>query len=194
MFDENKKYQAIAIGASAGGLYALATLFEQLPADYTIPVMVVQHRAKDQRDLLEEVLQHKCKITVKQADEKEKIKSGFVYIAPPGYHLLIEQDQTFSLSSDEHVSFSKPSIDVFFESAAEVFRNRLVGIILTGANKDGAAGITIIKKYGGLTIAQFPQEAQYPYMPQAAIDMGGVNCIRTLKEIQKFLYELPLRH
>ena len=194
MFDRDKKFQAIVIGASAGGLYALITLFEQLPADYSIPVMVVQHRSKDQKDLLEQVLQHKCKITIKQADEKEDIKSGFVYIAPPGYHLLVEQDQTFSLSSDEHVSFSKPSVDVLFESASEVYGKKLVGIVLTGANNDGAAGIATIKKYGGLTIAQFPSEAQYPFMPQAAIDRGGVNCIWTLKEIQKLLHELPLRY
>ena len=190
----DKKYQAIAVGASAGGLYALSFLFEQLPADYPIPVIVIQHRAKDQKELLEEVLQHKCKITIKQADEKEKIKSGFVYIAPPGYHLLVEQDQTFSLSSDEPVSLSKPSIDVLFESAAEVFREKLVGLILTGANNDGATGISIIKKYGGLTVAQYPQEAQYPQMPLAAINSGGVENILTLKEIQTFLYQLSLPH
>ena len=190
MVDRDRQYQAIAIGVSAGGLHALTTLFEQLPADYPIPVMVIQHRSRDPKDLLEEVLQHKCKITIKQADEKEKIKSGFVYIAPPGYHLLVEQDRTFSLSSDEHVSFSKPSIDVLFESASEVFKKKLVGMILTGANNDGAAGISAVKKYGGLTIAQYPPEAQFPFMPQAAIDKGGVDCIWTLKQIQKFLLEL----
>jgi len=189
----NTKYHAIAIGASAGGLNALTTLFEQLPFDYSIPVIVIQHRSKDHRDLLEEVLQRKCKITIKQADEKEKIESGVIYIAPPGYHLLIEQDRTFSLSSDEHALFSKPSIDILFESAAEVFEKKLVGVILTGASSDGAAGIAVIKKYGGLTIAQFPREAQYPFMPQAAINFGGVKCIWTLNEIQKFLYELPLQ-
>lgn len=187
-----KKYKAIVIGASAGGLHALSFLFEQLPADYPLPVMVIQHRAKDQKELLEEVLQRKCKITIKQADEKEEIKSGFVYIAPSGYHLLVEQDLTFSLSSDEPASFSKPSIDVLFESAAEVFREKLIGLILTGANNDGAAGIAIIKKYGGMTIAQYPQEAQYPQMPQAAINNGGVKNIWTLKEIQGFLYQLSL--
>lgn len=189
-----EKYQAIAIGVSAGGLHALIFLFEQLPADYPIPIMVVQHRAKDRQELLEEVLQNKCKIAIKQADEKEKIKGGVVYIAPPGYHLLVEQDRTFSLSSDEHVSFSKPSIDVLFESAAEAFKQYLVGVILTGANDDGAAGIKIIKKYGGLTIAQQPLEAQYPFMPQAAINKGGVGYVWTLGEIQKYLSQLALQH
>src|SRR5205814_2345259 len=122
MFDQDNKHQIIVIGASAGGLHALIPLLEPLPADYPIPIIIIQHRAKDQKELLEEVLQQKCKITIKQADEKEKIKTGFVYIAPPGYHLLVEQDQTFSLSSDERALFSRPSIDILFETAAEVFR------------------------------------------------------------------------
>lgn len=188
-----ERYQAITIGVSAGGLHALILLFENLPADYPIPIIVVQHRAKDRQELLEEVLQNKCKITIKQADEKEKIKSGIIYIAPPGYHLLVEEDRTFSLSSDEHLSFSKPSIDVLFESAAEVFKQRLVGVILTGANNDGTNGIKTIKKYGGLTIAQQPLEAQYPFMPQAAINQGAVTHVWTLGEIQKYLSQLALQ-
>src|SRR5207244_3342963 len=111
--------------------------------------MVVQHRARDQKYLLEEVLQSKCKIKIKQADEKENIQSGFVYIAPPDYHLLVEADKTFSLSSDEQVRYSRPSIDVLFETAAVVFKDTLVAIILTGANNDGSAGIVEVKKYGG---------------------------------------------
>jgi two-component system, chemotaxis family, protein-glutamate methylesterase/glutaminase len=191
MFGGNKKYDAIAIGVSAGGLQALTRLFEKLPIDYPIPVVVVQHRAKDQKYLLEEVLQQKCRITIKQADEKEKMHGGFVYIAPPDYHLLIEDDRTFSLSSDEYVSYSRPSINVLFESAAEVYKNKLIGIILTGANDDGARGIFTIRKYGGLTIAQNPNEALYPYMPQAAIKTGCVECIWNIEEIVKFLLKLP---
>jgi two-component system chemotaxis response regulator CheB len=194
MVDKNKNYQAIAIGASAGGLSALTSLFEGLPADYPVPVIVIQHRARDQKELLEEVLQHKCKIAIKQADEKEKIKSGFVYLAPPGYHLLVEHDQTFSLSSDEYGSFSKPSIDVLFETAAETFKEGLIGLILTGANNDGAIGMAAIKRYGGLTIAQYPREAQYSNMPQAAIARGGVEYIWKLKEIQNFLSQFSLPH
>jgi two-component system chemotaxis response regulator CheB len=182
-------YSAIVIGASAGGLYALIFLLEKLPYTYPIPLIVVQHRSKDQVELLEEVLRHKCTITIKQADEKEKIDKGIVYVAPPGYHLLIEKDMTFSLSSDEHV-LSKPSIDILFESAAEVFHNKLVGIILTGANSDGANGIAAVKKNYGLTIAQLLQEAQYPAMPQAAINTGKVERIWTLHQIRNFLLEL----
>jgi two-component system chemotaxis response regulator CheB len=186
----DKKFKAIVIGTSAGGLSALSVLLEKLPPDYPLPIIVVQHRAKDQKDLLEEVLQLKCKIRIKQADEKEKIEKSIVYIAPPDYHLLIENDLTFSLSSDELVSYSRPSIDVLFESAAISYREALIGIILTGANNDGASGLQTIKKYGGLTMAQLPAEAQFPQMPGAAIDKGGAMLILTLKEIQKNMLDI----
>jgi two-component system chemotaxis response regulator CheB len=135
-----KKYEfdAIVIGASAGGLYVMINILRSLPANYRVPVIVVQHRAKDERSLLEEVLQQKCKIRIKQADEKEALQGGFVYFAPPDYHLLVENNFTFSLSYDAPVNYSRPSIDVLFETAANVFKQRLLGIILTGANKDGA--------------------------------------------------------
>jgi two-component system chemotaxis response regulator CheB len=181
----DKKFKAIVIGTSAGGLSALSTLLEKLPPDYNLPIIVVQHRSKDQKNLLEEVLQLKCKIKIKQADEKEKIKKGIVYIAPPDYHLLIENDLTFSLSCDELVSYSRPSIDVLFESAAVAYREALIGIILTGASNDGASGLQTIKKYGGLTVAQSPAEARFPHMPGAAIDKGGAMLILTLNEIQE---------
>jgi two-component system chemotaxis response regulator CheB len=184
---EHEKYKALVIGTSAGGLFALSFLLENLPPGFGIPIIVVQHRSKGPRDLLEEVMQSKCKIMVKQADEKENIASGFVYIAPPDYHLLIENDKTFSLSSDKQVHFSRPSIDVLFETAAMVFRHTLVGIILTGANNDGAAGIISVKKFVGLTIAQDPAEAQFPFMPEAAIRTKAVQHIWTLSEIQNFL-------
>lgn len=186
----HNSYQAIAIGASAGGLYALTYLFEILPAGYPIPLIVVQHRSNDQKELLEEVLQQKCKIAIKQADEKEKIEGGHVYIAPPGYHLLVETDLTFSLSTDKPVLFSRPSINVFFETAADAFKQRLVGLILTGSNCDGASGMRRILSNGGLTIAQHPKEAQFPLMPKTAIDEGVVKYIWTLNEIRRFLLTL----
>lgn len=186
----NKKYKTIVIGTSAGGLFALSVILEKLPSGYPVPLVVVQHRSKDQKGVLEEVLQIKCKISIKQADEKEKIEGGFVYIAPPDYHLLIENDQTFSLSSDEPVHFSRPSIDVLFETAAMVFKDTLIGIILTGANDDGAAGIAAVKKYGGLTIAQHPDEAQFPFMPEASIETKSVQYIWSLTEIKNFLLKI----
>lgn len=185
-----KKYKAIVIGTSAGGLYALSAILEKLPAAYPIPVIIVQHRSKDQRDLLEEVLQSKSRISIKQADEKEKIEGGFVYIAPPDYHLLVEADKTFSLSADEPVRYSRPSIDVLFETAAAAYKDSLVGIVLTGANNDGAAGTIAIKRAGGFTIAQQPAEAQFPIMPKAAIETNKVDQIQTLREMQEFLIKI----
>jgi two-component system chemotaxis response regulator CheB len=186
----NKPYKAIVIGTSAGGLQALTVILEKLPRDYPIPVIVVQHRIKDQRELLEDVMQSKCEIRIKQADEKERIKSGFVYIAPPDYHLHVERDGSFSLSSDERVRYSRPSIDVLFESAAIVFRNELIAIVLTGANNDGTAGMVAAKKYGALTIAQDPREAEYSMMPASAIEANGAGHILSLEQIKIFLLKI----
>jgi two-component system chemotaxis response regulator CheB len=180
-------YHAIVIGASAGGLYAISYLLESLPEDYSIPIIIVQHRSKYPKDLLEEVLQNKCKIKVKQADEKEKIQAGVVYVAPPDYHLLIEENHTFSLSTDELINYSRPSIDVLFESAADVYKDKLMGIILTGTNSDGAAGIRAINNNKGLTIAQDPIEAEHSVMPLAAIETGGINYVFKLHEILTLL-------
>ena len=168
----------------------MSEILGRLPADFPVPVIVVQHRAKESQDLFEEVLQRKCAIIIKQADEKEHIESGRVYVAPPNYHLLIETDRTFSLSSDPPVQYSRPSIDVLFETAALTYKDKLIGIILTGSNSDGAAGISAIRKMGGLTIAQDPAEAQYSLMTQASIDTKQVQHIWRLKEIRDFLQTL----
>lgn len=180
----------IVIGTSAGGLAALTAILGNLPVDYPFPIVVVQHRTKDQRELLEEILQTKCRIKIKQANEKEKIENNVVYIAPPDYHLLIENDLTFSLSSDIPVCFSRPSIDVLFESAAAVYKEKVIGIILTGANSDGSLGIKTIAQYGGITVAQDPKEAEYPTMPSSAIDTKQVKHILPLTEIYNYLMRL----
>lgn len=185
-----EKYEAIVIGTSAGGYNALSQILLGLPEDYRLPVIIVQHRAKDSDDFFEELLQRRCRMAVKQADEKEKVKGGIIYTAPPDYHLLIESDQTFALSSDLFVRFSRPAIDVLFESASSVYRDRLVGIILSGSNSDGADGIAEISRHGGLTIAQDPAEAQYSLMPQCAIDTGKVKEVWKLAEIREFLMGL----
>jgi two-component system chemotaxis response regulator CheB len=187
------KYDAIVIGASAGGLYAMFRILQPLPADFPVPVIVVQHRSKDERALLEEVLQQKCKIDIKQADEKELIQPGRIYFAPPDYHLLVERNGTFSLSFDAPVNYSRPSIDVLFETAADVFKDGLLGIILTGANKDGALGIKKISLAGGTTIAQQPETADYPEMPRAAISTGFVQHILTPDKIGEFLLTVEKR-
>jgi two-component system, chemotaxis family, protein-glutamate methylesterase/glutaminase len=183
-------YLAVVMGASSGGLHALCTILSDIPQDYSIPIIIVQHRAKDERDLLETVLQQKCVIRIKQADEKESIVAGCVYVAPPNYHLMVEADKTFSLSIDASVQYSRPSIDVLFESAAQVYKDKLVGIILTGSNDDGASGIRSIYQVGGFTIAQHPKEARDSAMPVASIRTGAVKTILLLKEIQGFLNQV----
>lgn len=185
-------FKAVVIGCSAGGLGALKKILDGLPETYPVPIIVIQHRSSDQTELLEEVLRYKCRIAIRQANEKEKLRSGFVYIAPPAYHLLIESDETFSLTSDMRVRHSMPSIDVTFESAAEVFGPKIVGIIMTGASNDGSDGIKAIKKSGGITIAQDPGEAQFPFMPQSAISTRHVDFILSTDAIGKFLKNLYL--
>lgn len=182
-------FDAIVIGTSAGGLYALMRILQPLPANFPLPVIIVQHRSKDERNLLEEVLQQKCSIRIKQADEKELMQGGTVYFAPPDYHLLIESNRTFSLSFDAPVNYSRPSIDVLFETAADVFRQRLLGIILTGANSDGARGIKKISLLGGATIAQQPETADYPEMPRAAINTGYVKQVLDPDAIGDYLLQ-----
>jgi len=180
-------FTAIVIGVSAGGLHALIHILEDLLPDFPIPIIVVQHRGKDYKELLEQVLQTKCLLKVKQADEKEKIEAGYIYTAPANYHLLIELDKTFSLTSDVYVKYSRPSINLLFETAAEVYKKDVLGIILTGASSDGSEGLLEIKRNGGYTIAQNPESAEYPYMPQSAIAIGAVEIILSLDDIKHYL-------
>lgn len=184
------EYKAVAIGASAGGLNALQKVLAPLPADFTLPMFVVQHRLPSRDDLLTFSLDQSCQLVVKEADEKEPAKPGYVYVAPANYHLLVERDETLSLSVDAKVCYSRPSIDVLFETAAQVYRSGLVGIILTGASDDGTAGLRKIKEKGGLTIAQDPDTAEYTVMPLSAIREGIVDRILSLAEIGSFLAQL----
>ena len=140
-----------------------------------------------QTDIIYTHFNNKCTLTIKEADDKEEIRPGFLYFAPPDYHLLIERDETFSLSIDARVNYSRPSIDVLFESAVYVWSSGLIGILLTGANNDGAHGMRLIKEHGGLTIAQDPATAEYPVMPKAAIDAAAVDKILSIEGIGEFL-------
>jgi len=184
---EAQRYSAIVIGCSAGGLHALIVLLEDLPLNCRVPIVIVQHRSKDERELLEVVLRQRCAIPIRQADEKEAIANGYVYIAPPDYHLLVEQNRTFSLSTDEKVNYARPSIDVLFETAAEVYTDKLAGVILTGANSDGCQGVKAIHRRGGFTIAQDPREAEFPAMPLAAVKSGDIDRVLSLADIKMFL-------
>lgn len=160
---------AVVIGASAGALEALSTLLPALPKQYRLPIIVVVHLPEGKESLLATLLQAKCALRVKEADDKETIEGGTVYIAPPNYHLLIESGRYFSLSVDEPVAYSRPSIDVLFESAADAYGNELIGIILTGANDDGAQGLKAITDEGGTALVQTPESAYASHMPQAAL-------------------------
>jgi two-component system chemotaxis response regulator CheB len=180
-------YQAIVIGTSVGGLNALQKILGPLPANFSLPILIVQHRLPAPDDFLTFSLNESCPLTVKEADEKEPIKPGFVYIAPANYHLLVEQNKTLSLSIDSKVCYSRPSIDVLFETAAEAYLSGLIGIILTGANDDGTIGLKKIKEKGGLTIAQDPATDESGVMPLSAIRENVVDQILPLAEIASFL-------
>jgi two-component system chemotaxis response regulator CheB len=162
---------AIVIGASAGAIQALSRILPALPADYPLPVLVVVHVPADRSDLLAPLLQAKCRVVVKEAEDKELIRPGFVYFGPSDYHLLVEADRTVSLSADEPVLYSRPSIDVLFESAADAYGAGLVGVILTGANEDGAAGLRAIAAAGGVALVEDPATAFAAAMPNAALEL-----------------------
>lgn len=187
-----RPYKCVIIGGSWGGIEAVNAIISKLPANFPIPIIVVLHQHRRAVGRIHEIFQRQTALKVKEADEKEKPIAGSVYIAPANYHLLVEKDQTFSFSIDEHVHFSRPSIDVAFESSAEVFRNDLIGVLLTGANHDGAAGLGRIKYFGGLAIAQNPDTAQAPAMPQSAIDQVKVDQILELPEISDYLVSITL--
>lgn len=160
--------EAVVIGASAGALEALSEILPALPADFGLPLMIVVHMPPDRRSVLAELFQTKCRIKVREAEDKEPIDPGTAYFAPPDYHLLIEKDKCLSLSSDEPVLYSRPSIDVLFESAADAYGPTLIAIVLSGANQDGAAGLKAVADAGGTAIVQSSQGAFATAMPEAA--------------------------
>lgn len=165
----------------------MKTIFAELPENFGIPIIMVQHISPKSDSQWIKILDERYEINIKEAEEKEKIRPGTVYLAPPNYHLLMERDGSFSLSIDERVSYARPSIDVLFETAAEAFGEKLVGVVMTGSNHDGAAGLKKIKKCGGVTIVQNPQTAFSSYMPQEAIKHVKPHHILDLQDILKFL-------
>lgn len=183
-------FEAVVVGVSAGGFRALHELLSALPAGFCAPVTIVQHRLASSDSYLVTYLASHCQLTVKEAEEKELLRPGTVYIAPPDYHLLVEKNRTFSLSVDELVCYARPSVDVLFETAASAFGHQLIGVVLTGANSDGSDGVKAIKAHGGLTIAQDPDGAESKVMPLSAIATGAVDFILPLSEIPRFLTNL----
>ena len=185
-----RSFKVVVIGTSAGGVRALLALLAPLPATFRLPIVVVIHLPADRESKLSELFGDRLAIPVRVAEDKEPVEPANVYFAGPGYHLSLEKDHTFSLSGEEPVNYSRPSIDVVMESAADAYGTAMVGILLTGANADGAAGLARIKRQGGLTVVQSPAEAEVPTMPDSAIRKSKPDHILTLDAIHKLLLKI----
>ncbi len=180
-------YEAIVIGGSWGGMEAVIKIVKDLPVFFPLPIVVVVHRQKNVESNLCSVITKNTRLYTKEVTDKEEIRPGTIYLVPANYHVLVEKDRTFSLDVSENVLFSRPSIDIVFESASLVFRNKLIGILLTGANSDGSQGLKAISEMGGLTIVQDPMEAISKTMPLSAIERVKIDHILKLEEIQSLL-------
>ena len=185
-------YDLIVIGASWGGLHAVGEVLGALPDEFDLPVVIAQHR-RDVGGGLASLLASRTRLRVEEAEDKQPIERGRIYIAPPDYHLLI-QPGWMSLSIDERVHYARPSIDVLFESAADAYGERLIGIILTGANEDGAAGLARVKELGGVAVIQDPASAERHEMPGAALAAtNAADAVLPLEEIAPFIHGLLVK-
>ncbi len=183
-------FKVIVIGGSAGSLDVLLDITSLLPSMLKAVIIIVLHRRSDSESILEKLLSYKTQISVSEVEDKEPIRPGHIYIAPGDYHLLIENENTFSLDYSEKVSYSRPSIDVTFESAAQTFKERLIAVLLSGANADGTEGLGVVKEYGGYSIVQNPETAEVGFMPRQAINAGFADSILDGKEIAVKISEL----
>jgi two-component system chemotaxis response regulator CheB len=179
--------EAVVIGASAGAIDALAAILPGLPGGFPVPIMVVVHLPVDKKSLIVQIFQQKCQLNVAEAEDKAPLEPGTVYFAPADYHLLVEPERVLSLSVEEQVNYSRPSIDVLFETAALAFGRGLLGIVLTGANNDGAAGLRCILDAGGTAIVQQPDTAYASAMPRSAIQSCPEARVLTLEQAASFL-------
>lgn len=179
-------YEAVVIGTSAGGVGALEKILSLLEPDFPLPLLVVMH-LHETSERMPEILGRNCRFRIKYAEDKETIEPGNVYLAPPGYHLMVETDRSLSLVVFEKIRHARPSIDVLFESAADVFGKAVIGVILTGANEDGSSGLAGLRREGGVAIVQDPEEALHDTMPRAALRAAGADAVLRLGEIGAFL-------
>lgn len=187
---EPHRQQIVAIGASWGGLEAISALLSQLPPSFRTPVAVVQHRAASTpHGIMRQYLAGRCQLRVVEAEDKEPIEDGFVYLAPPDYHLLVDNG-VLTLSLEPPVIFSRPSVDVLFESAADAYGPGVTAVVLTGANNDGSRGAVAVRDAGGTVLAQDPDEAERREMPAAAIATGAVHEVLPLSGLAARLTEL----
>jgi two-component system chemotaxis response regulator CheB len=179
--------ELLLIGGSSGSLEVVLRILAALPADFSLPILLVLHRSNTTDSLLNEVLLLKSGMPLLEVEEKEPIRPSTVYLAPADYHVLIEKDRTFSLDYSEKLHYSRPSIDVTFTSAAEVFGSRLMAVLLSGANEDGTAGMQAVKDHGGYTIIQDPEDAIVHYMPQHALKQVQADAILAGNDLLRFL-------
>ena len=185
--------EAVVIGGSAGGVEALSVLLPALPAGARVPVFVVLHQPRQRPSLAVDIFTARCAVPVREAEDKEPVMPGTIYFAPPDYHLLVDRGEggmQLALSTDAPILFSRPSVDALFDSAADVYGPRLVGVVLTGASQDGAAGLASIGRAGGRTIVQDPATAAVPLMPQAAIQAWPAAEVMKLASIAGLLAEI----
>lgn len=185
-----RPFQAVAIGASAGAVQALLAILPALPAGYPVPVLIVVHVPPDRGNALVSLFAGHCALPVKEAEDKEKALPGIVYFAPSDYHLLVEDGGTLALSMDEQVNHSRPAIDVLLESAADAYGPALLGIVMTGANHDGAAGLSAVARAGGVAMVEDPASAATAAMPAAALAACPGALVRDLQGITDYLIEL----
>ena len=184
------RHAAVVIGCSTGGLKALSTVLSRLRADLPVPVIVVCHRGQDDDNgLLVELLARQSPLPVQEAEERQPVTPGIVHLAPSGYHLLIEADRRFMLSTEVRVRFVRPSVDVLFAAAADVYAESLLAVVLTGANDDGADGLVQVRQRGGYALVQDPNEAEAPQMPLAALTRAGADEVLTLSAIARRINE-----
>src|SRR5262249_20051690 len=182
-------FQFIAVGTSLGGFNALKTVFGALPKDFPLPIGVVQHRSQNESEGFARLLAGHTQMPVIEAEDKEPIREGHIYICPSNYHLLVDGDH-FDLSTDAPVLHARPSIDVLFETAAECFGETVIGVLLTGMSKDGTAGLKRVKRAGGHAVVQDPLAAEGQIMPKAAIASVAIDKVLPLEEIAPYLAAL----
>jgi two-component system chemotaxis response regulator CheB len=186
-------YDLVVIGSSWGGLHALATILDTLGSPESTAIVVAQHRGSERGELLGPLLQRHTELDVREAVDKDEIEPGTVYLAPPDYHTMIERERTIALTTEDVVRYARPSIDVLFASAADAYRERCVGVVLTGANDDGAEGLARIKHHGGVAVVQDPGTSERSEMPAAALAAVDADVVLPLEEIGRFLHGLLLR-
>lgn len=191
--EAGREFRVVVIGCSMGGMHALQTILAALPDDYELPLLIVQHRFRTSDEALPSFFRRSSHLKVVDASDKQPIRKGTVYLAPANYHLLVEEGQ-LSLSTEGAVAYSRPSVDVLFESAADAYGEGVIAVVLTGANSDGARGAARVKERGGLLVVQDPATAESPAMPSAAIAAARVDRILPLERIGPYLVELCRKH